>query len=157
MDCSMPGFLVLHCLPEFAQTHVRWVSDTIQPSHPLSSPLTPAFNLSQHQGLFQWVTSSYQVEKCWSLTISPSNEHSGLISFRMDWFDLLASPRVFSSLLQSQSEASVVELKSTVRKNRHLLWTQLERELVGPYQGKEPRFNSDVRGRQLVGPYQMHS
>ena len=64
MDCSKPGFPVLHCLPEFAQTHVHWVSDAIQPSHPLLSSLyPPAPNVSQHQGLFQWVISSYQVDK----------------------------------------------------------------------------------------------
>ena len=61
MDCSMPGFPVHHQLPEFTQTHVHWVSDSIQPSHPLSSPSPPIFNLSQHQGLFQWVSSSHQV------------------------------------------------------------------------------------------------
>ena len=63
MDCSMPGFPVFHYLLEFAQTHVHWVSDAIQPSHPLSSPSPPALNLSQHQGLFQWVSSSHQVAK----------------------------------------------------------------------------------------------
>ena len=63
MDCSTPGLPVHHQLPEFAQTHVHWVSDAIQPSHPLSSPYPPAFNLSQHQGLFQWVSSSHQVAK----------------------------------------------------------------------------------------------
>ena len=57
MDCSMPGF------PELAQTHVHWVGDAIQPSHPLSSPSPPTFNLSQHQGLFKWVSSSHQVAK----------------------------------------------------------------------------------------------
>ena len=56
MDCSMLGFPVLHQLPELAQTHVHWVSDAIQPSHPLSPPSAFAFNLSQHQGLFQWVS-----------------------------------------------------------------------------------------------------
>ena len=63
MDCSMPGFPVLYYLLEFAQTHIHWVSDAIQPSHPLPSPSPPAFNLSQHQGLFQWVRSSHQVAK----------------------------------------------------------------------------------------------
>ena len=63
VDCSTPGFPVLHHPPEFAQTHVHWVGDAIQPSHPLSSPSPPAFNLSQHQGLFQWVDSSHQVTK----------------------------------------------------------------------------------------------
>ena len=62
-DCSMPG-LPVHCqLPEFTQTHIHWVGDAIQPSHPLSSPSPPVFNLSQHQGLFQWVSSSQQVVK----------------------------------------------------------------------------------------------
>ena len=63
MDCSMPGFPVHHQLPEPAQTHVYWVGDAIQPSYPLSSPSPPTFNLSQHQGLFQWVSSSHQVAK----------------------------------------------------------------------------------------------
>ena len=63
MDCSTPGFPVHYQLPELTQTHIHWVSDPIQPSHPLSSPSPPAFNLSQHQGLFQWVSSSHQVAK----------------------------------------------------------------------------------------------
>ena len=63
MDCSTPGFPVHHQLPELAQTHVHRVGDAIQPSHPLSSPSPPAFNLSQNQGLFQWVSSSHQVAK----------------------------------------------------------------------------------------------
>ena len=63
MDCSTPGLPVHHQLLEFTQTHVHWVSDAIQPSHPLSSPSPPAFNLSPHQGLFQWVSSSHQVAK----------------------------------------------------------------------------------------------
>ena len=63
MDCSTLGFPVLHHLLELDQTHVHWVGDAIQPSHPLSSPSPPAFNLSQHQGLFKWVSSSHQVAK----------------------------------------------------------------------------------------------
>ena len=63
MDCSKPGFPVLHYLLEFAQIHAHWVGDAIQPSHPLSSPSLPAFNLSQHQGLFQWISSLHQVVK----------------------------------------------------------------------------------------------
>ena len=62
VDCSTPGSPVLHHLPKIAQTHVRWVSDAIQPSRP-HHPLSPAFNLSQHEGLFQWVGSSHQVAK----------------------------------------------------------------------------------------------
>ena len=74
-------------LPEFAQTHIHRISDAIQPSHPLSSPSPPALNLSQHQGLFQWVDSLHQVEKFWSFSfsISPSNEYSGLIFFHDVW------------------------------------------------------------------------
>ena len=63
MDCSTPGLPVCHQLPEFTQTHVHWFSDAIQPSHPLSSPSPPAFSLSQHQGLFRWVSSLHQVAK----------------------------------------------------------------------------------------------
>ena len=92
MNCSTPGFPGLHRLLEFAQTHVHWVSDAIQLSHPLLSPSPPALNLSQHQGLFQWVGSLHQVAKVleFSFSISPSSEYSGLISFRSDWFELLA-------------------------------------------------------------------
>ena len=79
MDCSTPGFPVHHQLPEFTQTHGHWVGDATQPSHP--SP--PAFSLSQHQGLFKWVSSSHLVAKYWSFSfiISPSKEYSGSISF----------------------------------------------------------------------------
>ena len=72
MDCSMPGFPVHHQLPEFTQTHLHWVSDAIQPSHPLSSPSPPELNLSQHQGLFQWVSSLHQVAKV--LEFQPQNQ-----------------------------------------------------------------------------------
>ena len=91
MDCSIPGFPVLHCLLEFAQTQVHWVGDVMQPSHPLPSPSPSALNFSRLQGLFQWVGSSHRWLKYWSFSISPSNEYSGLISFRIDWFDLLAA------------------------------------------------------------------
>ena len=67
MDCSTPGFPVLHQLPELPQTHVHWVGDAIQLSYPLSSPSPPAFNLSKHQGLFKWVSSSHQVVKLFQL------------------------------------------------------------------------------------------
>ena len=63
IDCSTTGFFVHHQLLELTQTHVHWVNDAIKPSHPLSSPCPPAFNLSQHQGLFKWVSSSHQVGK----------------------------------------------------------------------------------------------
>ena len=111
MNCSTPG-LPVHCqLPEFTQIHLHWVGDAIQPSHPLSSPSPPAFNLSWHQGLFKWVSSSHQVTKYWSFSfsISPSKEYSGLISFRMDWLDLLAVQGTLKSLLQHHSsKASII-------------------------------------------------
>ena len=72
MDCSTPGFPVFHHLPELAQTHVHWVGDAIQPSHPLSPPSPPAFNLSQHQGLFQWVGSLHQMAKVLELKLLAS-------------------------------------------------------------------------------------
>ena len=107
IDCSMPSFHVLHHHPEFTQTHVHSVSDAIQPSHPLLFP-SPPFNLSQHQGLFSWVGSSHQMAKVWSFTISSSNEYSGLISFTMDWLDLLAVQGTLKSLLQHHSSKASV-------------------------------------------------
>ena len=107
MDYCMPGFPVLHQLQEFAQSHVplsQWCHPTI-----LSSvvPFSTAFSLSQHQGLFQWVSSSHQVAKIWSFSfsfsISPSNVYSGLISFMIDLFDLLAVQGTLKSLLQYHS------------------------------------------------------
>ena len=112
MDCNMPGYPVHHQLPESTQTHVHWVGDAIQSSHPLSSPSPPALNLSQHQGLFQWVSSLLRWPKDWSFSfsISPTNEYSGLISFRMDWLDLLAVQGTLKSLLQHHSsKASVLQ------------------------------------------------
>ena len=81
MDCSIPGFLVLHYLLVFAQIHVHWVSDAIHPSHLLSSPSLPALNLPQHLDLFQWVGSSHQVAEVLELhfSISPSSEYWGFI------------------------------------------------------------------------------
>ena len=109
MDCSTPGLPVHHQLPESTQTHVYWVDDAIQPSHPLSSCSPPAFNLSQHQGLFKWVSSSHQVTRVrsFSVNISPSNEHLRLISFRIDWLDLLAIQGTLKSLLQHHSSNSL--------------------------------------------------
>ena len=100
-----------HQLPEFTQTHVHWVSDAIQPSHILSSPSPPTFNLSQHQGLFQWVSFCIRWPKYYSFSfnISPSKEHSGLIFFR-DWLDLLAIQGTRKSLLQHHSsKASILQ------------------------------------------------
>ena len=104
----MQAFPVDHQLPEFTQTHVYQVGDAIQLSHPLSSTSPPAFNLSQHQGLFQWVSSSHQVTKYWSFSfsISLSNEYSGLIYLRIDWLDVFASKGLLTVF--SKSKASIL-------------------------------------------------
>ena len=114
MNHSMPGLPVHHQLPELTQTHVHWVGDAIQPSYPLLSPSPPAPNPSQKQGgidsfsnesilLMRW-------PKYWSVSfnISPSNEHPGLISFRMDWLDLLAVQGTLKSLLQHHSSKASI-------------------------------------------------
>ena len=112
MNHSTPGLPVHHQLLEFTQTHVHRVGDASQPSHPLSSPSPPAPNPSQHQGLFQWVNSSYEVAKVLEFqhSISPSNEYPGLVSFRMDGLDLLAVQGTLKSLLQHHSsKASILQ------------------------------------------------
>ena len=110
MDCSTLSFPVYHQLSEFTQTHV-WVGHAIQPSHSLSSPSPPAPNLSQHLVFSNKSALSIRWPKYWSLSfnISPSNEHSGLISFRMDWLYLLAVQGTLKSLLQHySSKASIL-------------------------------------------------
>ena len=107
MNHSTPDFPVYHQLPEFTQTHVHRVSDAIQPSHPLSSPSPPAPNPSQHQSLFFSNESILRMRwpKYWSFSFSiiPSKEIPGLISFRMDWLDLLAVQGTLRGLLQHHS------------------------------------------------------
>jgi len=108
INCSTPGLPVHYLLPEFTQTHVHRFSDAIQPSHPLASPSPPAPNPSQHQSLFQWVNSSHEVE--FQLQHHSFQEHPGLISFRMDWLDLLAVQGTPKSLLQHHSsKASILQ------------------------------------------------
>ena len=107
MDWGTPGLPVHHQLPEFTQTHVHQVSEAIQPSRPVSSPSPPAPNLSQNRGLFKWVSSSHQVAN-----ISPSNENSGLISFRMNWLDLLAVQGTLKSLPQHHSSKASILRRS---------------------------------------------
>ena len=111
-DCSMPGFLVHHQLPELTQIHVHQVSDAIQPSHPpLSSPSPPAFIFSQHQGLFQRVSSLHQVAQVLEFQLQHQSFQRTfrLISFRMDWLDLLAVQGILESLLQQySSKASIL-------------------------------------------------
>ena len=104
MNCSTPGLPVYHQLPESTQTHVHCVGDAIPPSQPLLSPSPPALNLSKNQSFIRW-------PKNWSFNfnISPSNEHPGLISFRMDWLDLLAVQGTLKGLLQHHSlKASIL-------------------------------------------------
>ena len=111
MDCSTPGLPVYHQLLEFTQTHVHWVGDAIQPSHPLSSLSPPVFSLSQHQGLFQNESVlCIRWPKYWSFSfsISPCNEYSGLISFRMDWLDLLTVQGALKNLLQHHSSKASI-------------------------------------------------
>ena len=110
MNCSTPGLPVHHQLPGFTQTRVDWVSDAIQPSHPLSSPSPPAFNLSQHQDFSDESALRIRWPKYWSsrFSISPSNEYLRLISFRMDWLDLLAVQGTLKSLLQHHSSKTSV-------------------------------------------------
>ena len=106
MECSTPGFPVLHCLPEFAQAHVHWVSNAIQPFDPLLSPSPPALSLSQHQCLFiraNELAFHIRWTKYWSFSNSSSNEYWGLISFRIDWFDLVTAQGTLKSLLQHHS------------------------------------------------------
>ena len=104
MNRSMPSLLVHHQLPESTQTHVHCVSDAIQPSHPLLSPSTPALSLSQHQVFSNESALRIRQPKYWSFSfnIRPSNEHPGLISFRMDWLDLLAVQGTLKTSLAPQ-------------------------------------------------------
>ena len=105
---------VHHQLPELTQTHVHRVGDAIQPPHPLSSPSPPAHNLSQHQGRFKWVGSLHQMAKYWSFSfsISPPNEYSGLISFRMDCFHLFVVQDTLKSLIQYHRLKALIPLHS---------------------------------------------
>ena len=112
MDCSMPGFPVNHQLPEPTQSHVHCTSDAIQPSHPLLSPSPPTFNLSHIRVFPNESVLHIRWPKYWSFSfsISPSNEYSGVISFRMDWLDLLAVQGTLKSLLQHHSsKASILQ------------------------------------------------
>ena len=117
MNRSTPGLPVHHQLLEFIQTHVHGVADAIQPSHPLSSPSPPALSLFQNQGFSNESALRIRWPKYWSFSfnISPSSEHPGLISFRMDWLDLLAVQGILKSLLQHHSsKASILQHDSTL-------------------------------------------
>ena len=102
MNHSTPGYTVHHLLLDPNLTHVHWVSDAMQTSHLLSYISSPDLNLSQHPGLFKYVSSSHQVPKygSFSFKINPSNEYPGPISFRMGWLELLAVQATLKNLLQ---------------------------------------------------------
>ena len=109
-DYSTPGLPVHHQLPEFTQTHVHWVSDAIQPSHPLSSPsflpsIFPSIRVFSNESVLR-----IRWPKCWSFSfnITPSNEYSGLIFFRMDWLDHLAVHGTLKSFLQHHSSKASI-------------------------------------------------
>ena len=112
---STPGLPVHHHLPEFTQTHVHRVGDAIQPFHPLSTPSPPALNLSQHQGLFKWVSPLHHVAKLLEFQLQHQSFKCtpGLISFRMDWLDLLAVQRTLKNLLQHHSSKASILLEGS--------------------------------------------
>ena len=110
MDCSTPGLPIHHQLPEFTQIHVHWIGDAIQPSHPLSSPSPPASIFTSIKVFSNESVLRIRWPTYWSFSfsISPSNEYTRLISFRMEWLDLLAGQGTLKSLLQHhRSKASI--------------------------------------------------
>ena len=119
LDCSTPGLPVLHCFPEFAQTHVHWVGNTIQPSHPLSLP-SSALRLSQHQGLSQWVGSLHQVAKILELQL----QHQSFQVNIQGWFPL-ELPGLISLLSKRLSRvfSSTTVWKHQLFSARHSLWS----------------------------------
>ena len=128
MDCRMPGFPVHHQLLELTQTHVHWVGDAIQPSYPLLHPLLLLPSIFPSIRVF----SSESVlcirrPKYWSFSISLSNEYSGLISFRMDWFDLLIIQGTLKSLLQHHSSKPSILQCSALWSNSHIHTWLLEK------------------------------
>ena len=138
MNHSTPGLPVHHQLLESTQTRVHWVGDAIQSSHPLSSPSPPAFNLSQHQGLSNESALRIRRPKYWSFSfkISPTNEHSGLITFRMDWLDLLAVQGTLRSLIQHHSsKASILQCSAffIVQLSHPYMTTEKKREYLQQY------------------------
>ena len=124
MDCSMPSFSVLHHLPELAQTHVHWVGDAIQPSHPLLSPFSShllSFPTSGSFGISQLFTLDGQIIGA-LFSISPSNEYSGLLFFRIDRFYLIAVQGTLKSLLQHHSlKPWIIHTQLSLWSNSHIL------------------------------------
>ena len=150
MDCSTPGFPVHHQLPEFTQTHVHWVCDAIQPSHPLSSPSPPAFNLSS----IRIFSNESALHIRWPSTgvSALASEYSELISFRMDWLDLLSVQGILKNLLQHHSSKASVLWHSAffmVRGGyREIHWMLFStRKIVLVFDFEEPR---NSKSRKLV-------
>ena len=109
-DCSIPGFPVLHDLSEFAQTQVHWVHDAIQPSHPQSHLLLLLSIFPSIRVFFNELALHIKWPQYWSFSIIPSNEYSGLTSFRIDWFDVLVVQGTLKSLLQHHSSKASISL-----------------------------------------------
>ena len=133
MDCCTPGFSVLHYLPEFAQTRVHWVGDAFQPSHALMPPSPPAVHLSQIRVFSNVLALQIRWLKNWSFSISPSNEYSGLIFFRIDCFDLLAVQGTLKNLLQHHS------LKVSILRHSAFFMVQLSHPYMTPGKTNEQK------------------
>ena len=136
MTFAMGGVPHAGSQQEFTQIHIHRVGDAIQPSHPLSSPSLPALILSQHQGFSNESAFLIRWPKYWSFSfnISPSNEHPGLISFRMDWLDLLAVQGTLKSLLQHHSSKASIHWHSaffTVQLSHPYMTTRKTIALIG--------------------------
>ena len=135
VDCSTPGFPVLHCLPEFVQTHVHWVGDVIQPSH-LCHPLLllpsifPSIRVFSNKLAYHIRSPKY----CsFSFSINPSIEYSGLISFRIDWFDLPAVQGILKSLLWHHSlKASILWCSAFLMVQRSQLYMTTGKTIAVP-------------------------
>ena len=135
MNCSTPGLPVHHQLPELTQTHVHRVSDAIQPSHPLSSPSPPApiplsIRVFSNKSTLRMRWPKYQ---SFSFSINPSKEHPELISFRIDWLNLLAVQGTLKSLLQHHSsKASILHIRR-FPKQTYLIANTFARGVITPY------------------------
>ena len=157
MDCSTPGFPLLHYLPEPAQTHVHWVSDAIQPSRPLSPSSPFAFSFSQDQGLFQRVGPLHQVAKVLELQLQL--QHQSLISFRIYWFALLAVLGTLKSLLQRHnSKASVLQHSAffMVQLSHSYMTTEKTIALtIGTFTGKVMSLLFNMLSRFVIFPFTL--
>ena len=131
MNCSLPVHHQASLSVTISRSSLKLTSiELVMPSHPVSSPFPPAPNPSQHQSLFQWVNSSHEVDKVleFHFSISPSKEHPGLISFRMDWLDLLAVQGTLKSLLQQHSsKKSIICAQLSSLSNSHIHTWPLEK------------------------------